>query len=174
MKDRVSAKPNRYAVYDDAHNFLRYEYHERADEPTQVGDPLNKANLLPDTVATSLGLTGNPQVKDALLSLNTLSSTKAKIETGSYTGTDVFGASDKNSLTFSFQPKVVMIHDGSSGALGAFPYIWGCPDFVVVYGTNSKVAAPTTVSGNTMSWYSTSAQRQYNLSDTTYNYVAIG
>lgn len=66
MLDRQPTKPNRYAVYDDAHNFLRYEYHERADEPTEKGDPLNKANLLPDEVVTALGLTGNPQVKDAL------------------------------------------------------------------------------------------------------------
>lgn len=67
MLDRVPTKPNRYAVYDENHNFLRYEYHERADEPTQVGDALNKANLLPDDVATKLGLQGNAQVKDALL-----------------------------------------------------------------------------------------------------------
>lgn len=70
MVDRAPTKPNRYAVYDDEHNFLRYEYHERADEPTQVGDALNKANLLPDAVATALGLTGNPQVKDALNKLS--------------------------------------------------------------------------------------------------------
>ena len=70
MVDRAPTKPNRYAVYDENHNFIRYEYHERADEPTQEGDALNKANLLPDTVATALGLTGNPQVKDALLKLS--------------------------------------------------------------------------------------------------------
>lgn len=70
MLDRVPTKPNRYAVYDDSHNFIRYEYHERADEPTQVGDALNKDNLLPDAVATALGLTGNPQVTDALAAIN--------------------------------------------------------------------------------------------------------
>lgn len=57
MKDRVPAKPNRFAVYDDSHNFLRYEYHERADEPTEPGNPLNKAFFMPDTLATTLGLT---------------------------------------------------------------------------------------------------------------------
>lgn len=41
--DRVPTKPNRYAVYDEDHNFLRYEYHERADEPVQAGNPFNKA-----------------------------------------------------------------------------------------------------------------------------------
>ena len=142
MKDRVSAKPNRYAVYDDAHNFLRYEYHERADEPTQVGDPLNKANLLPDTVATSLGLTGNPQVKDALLSLNTLSSTKAKIETGSYTGTDVFGASDS-------------VFSDSSASLTC-----GLPvrprDVATVSGRRLALfsGSPTCVGSSARSWYS--------------------
>lgn len=41
--DRVPTKPNRYAVYDENHNFLRYEHHERADEPVQIGNPFNKA-----------------------------------------------------------------------------------------------------------------------------------
>ena len=31
MKDRIPTKPNRYAVYDDTHTFVGYEYHERAD-----------------------------------------------------------------------------------------------------------------------------------------------
>jgi hypothetical protein len=66
MKDRVAAKPNRYAVYDDNHNFLRYEYHERADEPTQEGTPLNKGTLLSDETAAALGLTGDPTVDDGL------------------------------------------------------------------------------------------------------------
>lgn len=43
--DRLPTKPNRYAVYDDNHNFIRYEYHERADEPIVEGSPLNKAKL---------------------------------------------------------------------------------------------------------------------------------
>lgn len=70
MTDRQPTKPNRYAVYDDAHNFLRYEYHERADAPTQEGDPLCKATLLPDDVAMALGLTGSPQVANALSKLS--------------------------------------------------------------------------------------------------------
>lgn len=69
MKDRVPTKPNRYAVYDDNHNFIGYEYHERADEPTEAGSALNKANLLPDDVAAALWLTGDPQVKDAICKL---------------------------------------------------------------------------------------------------------
>ena len=62
MKDRVPTKPNRYAVYDDNRNFIRYEYHERADEPTEVGTPLSKANLLTDKIGVG---TVNPTVCDA-------------------------------------------------------------------------------------------------------------
>ena len=43
--DRLPTKPHRYAVYDDNHNFIRYEYHERADEPIVEGSPLNKTKL---------------------------------------------------------------------------------------------------------------------------------
>ena len=123
MKDRVPGKPNRYAVYDDNHNFLRYEYHERADEPTQTGDALNKANLLPDDVATALGLgpADNPQVKDALNKIKTLidnnttlANTKAKIETGSYTGTGTYGSRNDNSITFSDTPEIVLINGGTT------------------------------------------------------------
>lgn len=119
MKDRVSAKPNRYAVYDDSHNFIRYEYHERADEPTEAGSALNKANLLPDDVATALGLTGDPQVKDALLKIKDAmdsAAAKAKIETGSYIGTGTYGSSARNSLTFGFVPKLVFISRASNHA----------------------------------------------------------
>ena len=55
--DRAPTKPNRYAVYDDGHNFLRYEYHERADEPTQEGNPINKA-LQDEFLAASGTTTG--------------------------------------------------------------------------------------------------------------------
>ena len=99
--------------------FVRHEYHERADEPTQDGDALNKANLLPDAVATALGLTGNPQVKDALNKLKTLvdaaqttANGRAKIATGSYTGTGTSGSSNKNSLTFEFEPKFIVAFTG--------------------------------------------------------------
>lgn len=67
MKDRVPIKPNRFAVFDENHNFLRYEYHERADEPTEPGTAINKASLLSDTTAQTLGLTSTATVDNALL-----------------------------------------------------------------------------------------------------------
>jgi len=72
MKNRVSTKPNRVAVYDDAYNFLRHEYHERADEPTEIGDALDKANLLPDATCDLLGIARTSVPKDAFNKLSML------------------------------------------------------------------------------------------------------
>lgn len=126
MVDRAPTKPNRYAVYDENHNFIRYEYHERADEPTQEGDALNKANLLPDAVATALGLTGNPQVKDALEKLFDIANPKAKIATGSYTG----NLSYPRNINLGFQPDFVLVETitGGGGPKGSYSAVWATPD----------------------------------------------
>lgn len=134
MKDRVAAKPNRYAVYDDNHNFLRYEYHERADEPTQEGTPLSKANLLSDTTAAkyftsatgaetvnqvlsklaAAALKDGTAIKDALGNLITLPSvqldSRVQIAAGSYVGTGTYGSANPCSLTFPFSPKLVILY----------------------------------------------------------------
>lgn len=201
MKDRVPNKPNRYAVYDDNHNFSRYEYHERADEPTQEGSALNKANLLPDNVATVLGLAGDPQVKDAFTALKTLADTKTKIEAGLYAGTGTYGSANKNSLTFGFIPTVVFISfvttiggagnmtidSGLGGAHTMFHPRWmlekqgvnSNQEFTVVWGnaTTNTYAEKYTISdeGKTIAWYNTdSASQQLNGQNSTYYYVAIG
>ena len=74
MKDRVGTLvlPNgarRYANYDETGTLQGYMYLLLDDEPTEVGTPLNKANLLSDSTATAIGLSGNPTVNDALAKL---------------------------------------------------------------------------------------------------------
>lgn len=186
MQDRVPTKPNRYAVYDDNHNFLRYEYHERADEPTQEGDALNKANLLPDAVATALGLTGNPQVKDALIELNNLASSKAKVVMGSYAGTGTYGASNPNVLNLNGAPQIVLIYAPNAGSYGKFgiflvnssTYI-GFVENSSYYQFHTSYAAfawhsPCSVSGNTLSWYNAyDAVSQFNENGSLYFYAAV-
>lgn len=61
MRDRIPTQvlengAIRYAVYDASGAFLRYEYMLPADEPTEPGTPLNKANLLSDATAQTIGL----------------------------------------------------------------------------------------------------------------------
>lgn len=100
------------------------------------------------------------------------------IETGSYVGTGTYGSSNPNSLTFEFEPKLVIIGgrgtyidfyfwDNASGMNGANPY---AGDLTV------------TVSGKTMSWYHGSdvgGQLNNNVipgasTPAIYHYIAIG
>lgn len=74
MKDRVGTEvlqngARRYAQYDSSGTLQGYVYLLLADEPTEVGTALNKANLLSDATATALGLTGDPTVNDAFAKL---------------------------------------------------------------------------------------------------------
>lgn len=193
MQDRIPTKPNRYAVYDDAHNFVRYEYHERADEPTQTGDALNKANLLPDDVATALGLSGNPQVKDGLIALNVLANSKAKIEFGSYVGTGVSGSNNPNSLTFERAPRLLVFYAAwtkstsistlrwlisNAGTLVdttwlTTSYVKNAPPY---YTTGDAMYSKKSADGKTISWYnsgSVGSGTQLNDADKTYYYFTI-
>ena len=76
--------------------------------------PLNKANLLDDTVAAALktlaGLSSDPATPNAALSaLATAVAGGAKIATGSYTGNGLYGSSYPCSLTFPFVPRIVFL-----------------------------------------------------------------
>lgn len=103
-----------------------------------------------------------------------------QITTGSYTGTGKSGSSNQNSLTFSFEPKLLMV--SGDGNYSVYPYGgnggW-INGFIWQYGT-SKVkdtngTIDITVSGNTIKWYcGTSLAAQYNTSGKTYYYLAIG
>ena len=107
-----------------------------------------------------------------------------KIATGSYVGTGTYYSNNPNSLTFDFEPKVVVVvADGPNGL---------CAGFLIVRGQTysngigsfscSSVGLDLhiTWSGNTVSWYSTNtfdsgkANAQMNTSGTTFRYVALG
>ena len=69
-----------------------------------ISDALNKANLLPDDVVQTLGLTQeNPQVKDALVMLDT-----HKCVVGTYTGD---GAKTNREINLGFKPELVILYD---------------------------------------------------------------
>lgn len=56
MKDRVPTKPNRALIRPEDGGSSFYATITRADEPTQTGDPLNKATFLKDETAALFGL----------------------------------------------------------------------------------------------------------------------
>ena len=49
---------------------------------------------------------------------------KVRIATGSYTGTGTYGASNPNSLTFEFAPKIVLLTIANTGKSGNTPYAY--------------------------------------------------
>ena len=56
MDDRVSLNPGRVLVTPEGGGTPYYATLTRADNPTQEGTPLNKANLLRDETAAKFGL----------------------------------------------------------------------------------------------------------------------
>lgn len=108
--------------------------------------------------------------------------TAPKIATGSYTGTGTYGASNPNSLTFDFAPKLLLVKMRRSAAFYAdngtynncllwMPGVTSC----TIYGTSAK-SNDIVVNGNTISWYNnfSAVESQLNTSGQTYDYVAIG
>ena len=66
MKDRIPTHAGRVLLVPVTGETNKYDM-SLADEPTEAGTPLNKANLLTDATATALGLdpNDNPSVNDA-------------------------------------------------------------------------------------------------------------
>jgi hypothetical protein len=107
-----------------------------------------------------------------------------RIATGSYVGTGSYGASNPNSLTFGFEPKLVMLtvqKNAGSGDMFLPMGGWWQAGFLWHTGTAASRIDGTSnmtyfnVNKNTLSWYSTVSPRaQLNDSSRTYEYVAIG
>lgn len=108
-------------------------------------------------------------IKSAIATVQTDTNTRAKIATGSYTGTGTYGISNPCSLTFDFVPKIVLVGDGSSV-------------FIAIAGANFALGNPYNSSGNylqwttySLSWYcSQNETNQNNCNGQIYHYVALG
>ena len=132
MQDRISNHPNRWVLTPVTGEANTYDF-TRADDPTPIGTPLNKATFLPDAVASALetatGVSDIELPADALNALATFIggfgdiSKTAYVETGSYVGTGVISSLSSQSgdkiwikniasapsLTFSFKPRFLFI-----------------------------------------------------------------
>lgn len=98
-----------------------------------------------------------------------------QIATGSYTGTGTYGASNPNSLTFEFEPKILIVQTNGPAYTGAYAVfvrnsnsaitIWSDGLSVFVSGWGSK----------TIKWYNNNnVYGQLNESGAVHNYLAIG
>ena len=102
----------------------------------------------------------------------------AKIYTGSYVGTGTYGASNPNTLTFEFEPKLLFVAVESGGDYGF--YVYGQTNFLTFAFSQDNPTAgkcALNISGNTFTWYVTAwnnddyGQLNHAIK---YNYLAIG
>jgi len=109
--------------------------------------------------------------------------TAPKIETGSYVGTGTYWESNPNTLTFGFVPKLVIVYKANSFLVpndGCYSqsFLWVAGQYVVnIYAISSISSVFISANGNTLSWYAGSPygpERQCNVSEQKYNYIAIG
>ena len=194
MQDRVSLYPGRVKLVPVAGQENTYDM-VRADSPTQNGTPLNKGSLLKDATAALLGGDSSMLPDEALVILKTLvdnaqtsADEKAKIQTGSYIGTGTYGSNNPNTLTFDFEPKLLIVsgtvngHSTTKQTYGVTViYIEGQNEYGFLVQTNGGyVNGNVYRDGNTISWYSTDTSSnyapglQFNISGKTYSYIAFG
>lgn len=112
----------------------------------------------------------------------------AKIATGSYVGTGKYGSGNKNTLSFDFEPKMVIVFkshyfssatENSASSFGR----WSDSYQVFLSGANTFTVSMSnsydtyyTISNKTLTWYNKSgiAGHQMNVLNETYHYIAIG
>ena len=105
-----------------------------------------------------------------------------KIETGSYTGTGTYGASNPNTLTFQKRPLLVFIGGNSNqnrlilinGPYGAAEENTFLNRGVVLNPANPAIyGAQVNCPENVLKWYSTNDSNQLNVSGYEYQYTAF-
>lgn len=184
MQDRVPLYPGRVKLNPVSGQANTFDL-VRADQPTQEGTPLNKASLLNDATAALYGLpnTAVPddvlsKIKPLIDSANANANTKARIATGSYTGTGTYGPSNPNSLTFGFIPKIVIVGTPNPSAYGwdisSFLWTYGDTTVKVKSASNSGTTITFSVEGDVLSWYANSQTFQCNNKGQMFKYLAIG
>ena len=137
-------------------------------------------NILSDATKALYGLSSSAVPNDVLALIKSLidaansnANSKAKIVTGSYTGTGVYGERNPNSLTFDFEPKVVFIYPASARNIQNVGWPNGIQTAFIVSGGGSKTCF-LTWNANTLSWYNKeSPANQLNGDTLVYNYVVI-
>lgn len=114
------------------------------------------------------GGTGATTAEEALVNLGC-----TRVATGSYDGAGKKGANYPNTLTFDFEPKLVIVSCGA----GHLIMVSGEDEFEYApQGSVASYAMKMAVNGKTISWYTLNGEvgHQFNNSATTYQYIAIG
>ena len=120
----------------------------------------------------------NLKVDSALAALGEAIAAAPKIAVGSYTGSGSCGASSPRTLTFAFQPKLVIVVENSWDYLKAGTALISGQSLSagIGGGTSSGACLGLTVSwsGNSVTWYGPSAEKQLDVENCEYFYCAVG
>lgn len=114
------------------------------------------------------------------LSANLSFPSGANIETGGYTGTGTSGNANRNSLSFPFSPRVVIVSgevEGSSITMIAVKPVYYVPVIAAYSSVNGGGVSSNNAfwSTNSFSWYSDAGViQQLNYDGVTYGYAAFG
>ena len=196
MQDRIPMYPGRVVMTPVPGKVNTYDM-RRADEPTQVGDPLNKATLLTDAVAAKFGLSSAAVPNDVFSKIRSLFDTKTEFEIISYVGTGTAGKSNPTSVTFSKAPSLIIMLGYKYGNSGRWYQVFDSDgDFFTMLPTaaipteytrgmgfgrerNYYIYGKKSADGKTFSWYSWdpskgdgTAEEQCN--DTESEYYVLG
>ena len=97
-----------------------------------------------------------------------------KMETGSYTGTGLYGEANPVTLTFQHTPQIVFLNLQEAAHYNSIPQyyiLFRGLTRVTTYGASGTMLVSW--DGKTVSWYSTKANEQMNNQGTVYKYMAI-
>ena len=75
---------------------------------SNLTDLSGSTNILSSSTKTTLGLASTAVPDNAFSTLASMVNSRAKVATGSYTGTGTYGASNPCSLTFDFSPNLIL------------------------------------------------------------------
>lgn len=119
MEDRIPANPGRVLVTPENGGAAYYATLTRADNPTQEGTPLNKANLLTDATAALFGLDANAVPNDVLRWVGKYNQhwwSKSRASPAYYVlgeEADDIAASASNNYTYYYSDSVVVSEVGT-------------------------------------------------------------
>ena len=104
-----------------------------------------------------------------------------RIAFGTYTGDATYGESHPNTLTFDFEPKLVIVQDLLGSAMDVPADLESKSTMLMIRGLdrfyfcNMNQYVILTWEGNSVSWYNTQSPRyQHNSDNADYLYLAIG
>lgn len=172
MTDRQPKYPRRILITPEDGSAQFYATWERADEPTDVGTPINKNTLLKDATALLLG--GNPATMlpdDALRALN--GKISASVVSGSYTGD---GTADRI-INLGFTPRAILVLH-QMGYLNLNNSVYGglaVTGSDAVSSQNGTIPAVSIVTNGFQVYYNpaSSAYVHTNINNHIYNYIAF-